>query len=99
MPVPVPAIAAGKVVKAYRGPGKYGNYVVVHHGDNLYSLYAHLAEVSVESGQMIAENQVLGIVGMTGWSSSFNLHLEIHKDDYNDPKTCVNPSDYLIHLS
>lgn len=99
VPVPVPAIAAGKVVKAYRGPGKYGNYVVVHHGDNLYSLYAHLAEVSVESSQMIAENQVLGIVGMTGWSSSFNLHLEIHKGDYNDPKTCVNPSDYLIHLS
>ncbi len=98
IPVPVPAIAAGEVVEVHRGAGNYGNYVVVHHGEDLYSLYAHLKEISVETGQKVTENQTLGTIGMTGRSSDSHLHLEVHKGDYKDPDTCVNPSDYLLHL-
>lgn len=97
VPVPVPAIASGEVVEACQG-GEFGKHVVVRHGENLYSLYGHMDEIFVEPGQIVTENQILGTLGMTGRCTSYNVHLEVHKGDYNDPDTRVNPSDYLLHL-
>jgi murein hydrolase activator len=61
---PVRAVYEGTVVFADRFRG-YGLMVVVDHGGKHHTLYAHLAEVSVEIGQKLAAADVLGTVGAT----------------------------------
>ena len=62
---PVRAVYEGTVVFADRFRG-YGLMVVVDHGGKHHTLYAHLAETSVEVGQKLAAGEVLGTVGATG---------------------------------
>jgi murein hydrolase activator len=61
---PARAVYEGTVVFADRFRG-YGLMVVLDHGGKHHSLYAHLAETSVEVGQKIAAGDVLGTVGAT----------------------------------
>jgi len=69
---PVGATADGVVAYFSRKPGlsNYGNYVVIRHiieGLEIYSLYAHLSEVSagLTIGQPVRAGQVIGIMGRT----------------------------------
>lgn len=68
---PVLAAAAGKVVHVSReaGASNYGRYVVVAHqweGSPYFTLYAHLASIAVEPGQMVRQGETLGRMGFTG---------------------------------
>ena len=56
---PVPAANAGRVVLAEYF-GIYGNTVVVDHGLGLMSLYSHLSSLDVETGQDVAQGDILG---------------------------------------
>jgi len=63
--------AAGVVVHVSREAraSNYGRYVVVEHrwdGCPFYTIYAHLATISVESGQSLRQGEPLGIMGFTG---------------------------------
>jgi murein DD-endopeptidase MepM/ murein hydrolase activator NlpD len=67
----VRAAAAGVVVHVSRqaGASNYGRYVVVEHrwdGCPFYTIYAHLASISVDSGQSLRQGEPLGIMGFTG---------------------------------
>ncbi len=62
---PARAVHDGTVVFADRFKG-YGLMVVLDHGGKHHSLYAHLAETSVQMGQKVAEGDVLGTVGSSG---------------------------------
>lgn len=78
-------IAPGVVAYTNPRPGmsNYGRYVVVAHRvpeGTIYSLYAHLASVSCETGQVVGTGNELGIMGYSG--AGINLtrahcHLEI----------------------
>ena len=79
------ASAEGEVVHASREPGasNYGRYVVLEHkieGSRVYTLYAHLSEISVQPGQRVAQGERIGRMGFSG--SGLNrershLHFEI----------------------
>lgn len=56
----------------------YGNRVVIDHGNGYQSLYAHLSNIYVSSGDTISRGQLLGQMGSTGRSTGTHLHLEIH---------------------
>lgn len=73
---PLLATAAGEVVFA-GGLDIRGNYVLVNHGQSVYSGYAHMSVVYVTQGQAVSEGQVLGLVGSTGRSSSAHAHFEM----------------------
>ena len=81
----VRAIADGKVVyiNRARGGSTYGIYIVVEHDWDcglFYSLYAHLASVSVETGQQVTSETPLAIMGYTGAGLNqerAHLHLEL----------------------
>jgi hypothetical protein len=67
----VRAAAAGRIVHVSRVPGasNYGRYVVVEHlwdGCPYFTLYAHLASISVETGQTVRRGESLGVMGFSG---------------------------------
>ena len=82
----VRAIAEGTVVHVNLVPGhsNYGKYVVVEHrwdGSPYYSLYGHLASVSVQVGNKVARGEQLGILGFTGDGldqARAHVHLELN---------------------
>jgi septal ring factor EnvC (AmiA/AmiB activator) len=67
---------------------KYGNLVIVDHGGNFYTLYAHADELSVKSGDFVETRQVLGKVGDTESIKGASLHFEIRANgEPEDPLT------------
>lgn len=89
---PVRAPQAGQV--AFSGYyGGYGNVVVLHHGQGLYTLYGHNSALLVKAGDTVQRGQVIAQVGATGRATGPHLHFEVH---YN--KQYVNPAQYLSWL-
>jgi len=77
--VPIRAVADGHVVYAGWDDIGYGNMVMVFHGEDFYTLYAHLSEIKVELGQKVDRENILGLSGNTGNSSNAHLHFEIRE--------------------
>ncbi len=73
---PILASAEGIVVLAEPTSG-YGNVVVVDHGNTIATLYAHMTADAVNVGQRVAEGELLGFVGSTGFSTGPHLHFEV----------------------
>jgi hypothetical protein len=81
----VRSCAAGTVVHVSHeaGASNYGRYVVIRHlieGSPIYTLYAHLSTISAQSGQKVAQGEVIGKMGFTGAGINrerAHLHLEI----------------------
>jgi murein DD-endopeptidase MepM/ murein hydrolase activator NlpD len=55
----------------------YGKHVIIDHGDNITSLYAHLNRITVFEGQQVKITDSIGEMGSTGWSTGPHLHFEI----------------------
>lgn len=73
---PVTASGGGVVVHAGRMRG-YGNMVVVDHGFELKSVYAHLSAVYTDLGRRVQAGDVIGAVGQTGRATGPHLHYEV----------------------
>lgn len=66
----------------------YGNYVVINHGGGVSTLYAHMDKRAVSKGDTVAQGDVIGYVGSTGYSTGPHLHFEIIKNGSTiDPMT------------
>ena len=66
-----------------------GNYVMIDHGKNEYSLYAHLqpGSVRVHAGDQVKAGDVIGKLGSSG--NSTEPHLHFHVCDKPDPLMCA----------
>ena len=73
----VKSIMAGKVEAIDRSKYAYGNAILIDHGNSITSLYAHLSNILVTTGQDVDMNTEIGEVGATGRSTGDHLHLEI----------------------
>jgi murein DD-endopeptidase MepM/ murein hydrolase activator NlpD len=79
------SISAGRVVhiSPLAGRSNYGKYVVIEHewdGSAIYSLYAHLAEITCQPGDKVNAGSVIGRMGYTGAGIDrvrAHLHLEL----------------------
>jgi len=73
----VRAIADGVVEMAGR-QGGYGNIIVLRHSGNYSTAYAHLSSFSrgLRQGMRVAQGDVIGLVGATGWATGPHLHYE-----------------------
>lgn len=68
----------------------YGNTIIIDHGSSVQTLYAHNSELLVSVGQVVAQGEVISLVGSTGMSTGPHIHFEIRIN--GQP---VNPLDYL----
>jgi murein DD-endopeptidase MepM/ murein hydrolase activator NlpD len=60
-------------------PGaSYGRWVLVTHNNGLSTLYAHLSVISVSAGQKVAEGDMLGLSGITGYATGPHLHFTVY---------------------
>jgi murein DD-endopeptidase MepM/ murein hydrolase activator NlpD len=63
-----------------------GNIVIVDHGLNIFTLYAHLSEIQVKNGRQIARGQQIGLSGASGRVSGPHLHWAVKVNGiYVDP--------------
>ena len=69
--------AVGDAVVDYAGPKSgYGNVVILRHGGQYSTVYAHLSRVAVRRGARVAQNDTIGTVGQSGWATGPHLHYE-----------------------
>lgn len=70
--------------------GAYGRVVIIRHGRQEETVYAHLSTISVNKGQWVDAGQLIGKVGLTGRTTGPHLHFEVRV--LGKP---VNPVHYL----
>ena len=77
---PLRAAAPGKVVSSYYS-GVYGHRLVIDHGvlagRGVATIYNHASGYNVGVGARVAEGQVIGYEGSTGWSTGCHLHFTV----------------------
>lgn len=73
---PVTAANTG-IVRFADELGIYGNTVIIDHGMGLMSLYGHLSEIMVKTGDSVSKATVIGRTGSTGFAGGDHLHFGI----------------------
>ena len=86
---PIKAAASGTVTFSGR-KGSYGYMVVISHGNNVQTYYAHCSKLYVSAGQTVTQGQKIAAVGSTGNSTGPHLHLEVRVNG-----VAYNPQNYV----
>ncbi len=90
----VKATGDGVVDFAGRQSG-YGNLVVLRHGNGMSTWYAHLSSFAngLKTGTRVAQGEVVGRVGQTGWATGPHLHYEFRvNNEHRNPLTIALPA-------
>ena len=87
---PVQAAAAGLV--AFAGPvATRGEYIIIDHGMGVFTGYGHLSQLSVQTGDPVTADTIIGLVGTTGLSTGPHLHWEaVAQGVFFDPQELLN---------
>jgi len=109
-PVGTPVLAAGDGRVVWVGYGLYGSggdvledpyglAVAIKHdfgyqNEPLYTVYAHLSEITVEDNQRVETGDVIGLSGETGFTTGPHLHFEVRLGK-NDFFSSYNPELWL----
>ena len=86
---PILAAYDGQVVAADYS-STMGNYIMIDHGDNLYTIYMHSSSLLVSKGQSVSKGQKIALVGSTGRSTGPHLHFSVRSNG-----SYVSPWNYL----
>ena len=95
---PVGAAGSGLVTFVGEDP-RYGHTVVVQHGPDLVTVYAHLASVDVVFGQEVAPGEAVGTLGCSGVCTQPHLHFEVRRDGEPIDPITVLPRNLLPGLT
>jgi murein DD-endopeptidase MepM/ murein hydrolase activator NlpD len=89
-PVGTPVFAAADGEVAYAGSGVrgYGNMLVLRHGGDLLTVYAHASVLLVGRGQPVRAGDRIALVGQSGRATGPHLHFEVRAGQIpRDPMT------------
>lgn len=90
---PIKAAGDGKVI--HRGvKNGYGKTVILQHGGNITTLYAHMSNyvAKVGVGTRVRQGQTIGFVGATGLATANHLHYEYRLNGvHRNPRTVSLP--------
>lgn len=91
---PIYAAAGGKIIKSQDGWNYgYGKHIVIDHGNEIETLYAHLNVREVEVGDEVKAGELIGLMGNSGrvfGPTGIHLHLELRVRGRK-----VNPANYF----
>lgn len=108
-PMGTPVLAAADGTVEYAGaddqevygarPSYYGLLVIIRldrtlEGHAVYTLYGHLSDVGVQTGDRVEVGDIVGHVGMSGVATGPHLHMEVRVGN-NDFASTVNPELWL----
>ena len=79
----------GKVVAATYS-ATMGNYIMIDHGSELYTIYMHASALYVKKGDIVVRGETIAAVGSTGRSTGNHLHFSVRKNG-----SYVSPWDYI----
>ena len=82
-PIGTPIMAAGDgTIQSANWAGSFGNRIIIRHGQNYQTLYAHLKSFAkgMKKGVKVQQGQIIGYLGNTGLSQARHLHYEVHKN-------------------
>jgi murein DD-endopeptidase MepM/ murein hydrolase activator NlpD len=85
------AAAGGSVVTAAYSVSA-GNYIMIYHGDGVYTVYMHCSKLLVSAGDEVSKGQAIALVGSTGISTGSHLHFGVTVNG-----TYVNPLNYVSY--
>lgn len=89
---PIQAVYGGKILYADWFKG-YGNMIIIDHGDNYYTVYAHIEEAFKTAGDAVAAGEVMATAGDTGSINGPKLYFEIrHHGEPLDPMQWLETS-------
>ncbi len=73
---PIRAVCTGRVIYSnwFRG---YGNMMIIDHGDNYHTVYAHMEESFKKEGDTVKTGEVVATVGDTGSMIGPSLYFEV----------------------
>ena len=90
---PIKASGDGKVI--FRGTKSgYGKAVILQHGGNITTLYAHMSGYAAKAriGSRVRQGQTIGYVGATGLATANHLHYEYRVNGvHRNPRTVTLP--------
>ena len=88
----VRAAAGGTVLFAGTEPNRYGQLVLIDHGNGWVTAYAHLSRIVVSEGDTVRSGARLGFVGASGAADEARLHFELRRDNQPvDPAPLLPP--------
>jgi murein DD-endopeptidase MepM/ murein hydrolase activator NlpD len=87
----IKAAMSGEVVTATYSVSA-GNYIMLYHGDGVYTVYMHCSKLLVSVGDYVNQGDTIALVGNTGYSTGPHLHFGIVKDG-----SYVNPLNYVSY--
>jgi septal ring factor EnvC (AmiA/AmiB activator) len=73
---PIAAVFAGKILYADWFKG-YGNMIIIDHGENYYTVYAHIEEAFKSTGDAVEAGEVIATVGDSGSITGPKLYFEV----------------------
>jgi septal ring factor EnvC (AmiA/AmiB activator) len=73
---PIRAVSSGRVLYASWFKG-YGNMIIIDHGDNYYTIYAHAEELFKSKDDTVETNEVIATVGDSGSMIGPSLYFEV----------------------
>ena len=82
--IDIAAASGNTIVAAYDGKviaatydGTMGNYIMINHGDGVYTIYMHASQLHVAEGAEVSRGQKIASVGSTGRSTGPHLHFSV----------------------
>ncbi|MBR6771169.1 MAG: peptidoglycan DD-metalloendopeptidase family protein [Lachnospiraceae bacterium] len=95
--VDMAALGGSPILAAYKGQvvaaaysSTMGNYIMIDHGDGLYTIYMHASALYVSQGASVTRGQKIAAVGTTGRSTGNHLHFSVRLNG-----NYVSPWNYL----
>lgn len=92
---PVYAVADGIVIHINDQAASYGNHIMIAHGNEVYSLYAHCDTILVSVGQEVKQGQQIATSGATGNVTGPHLHFEVRVGGDRYRINNVDPLDWI----
>jgi murein DD-endopeptidase MepM/ murein hydrolase activator NlpD len=90
---PIIAADTGVVIYSDNGIRGYGNMIVIAHGDDIFTVYAHNRKNIAKKGSRVDKGEKIAEVGNTGRSTGPHLHFEIRvKNKVRNPAQFLSKS-------